>query len=756
MDAEDLLLREFLGIRTAEQTQAAARWIASKQRDDGTWANFYGGPGDLSTTVEAYVALRLAGHLPDAPHMAKAAAWVRDQGGIPATRVFTRIWLALFGQWSWDDLPVMPPELIYLPAWFPLNVYDWACWARQTIVPLTIVGTIRPVRQLAFGLTELWPGEAGSKAAGRAGKPRDAWTAVFDGLDRALHVYERRAHRAAPVRAVRRAAMRRCAEWIIARQERDGCWGGIQPPWVYSLIALHLLGYGLDHPVMRRGLAGLDRFTITEDSPDGPVRRLEACQSPVWDTMLAMIALADAGLPADHRALTRAADWLLAEEVTGPGDWQVRRPALAPGGWAFEFDNDVYPDIDDTAEAVLALHRVGISSSPAPPFPAPGDGSSLPAPGDGSSLPAPGDGSAAALPPPAAALPPPGGDDARKAAIDRGLTWLTGMASKDGGWGAFDADNTSALVAKMPFCDFGAVTDPPSADVTAHAVEALAASGLAGSRAARRGVVWLLRAQEQDGSWFGRWGANYIYGTGAVVPALIAAGVTARQAGHPARGRVAGVAPEPGRRLGRGHALLRRPVPGRARGLHRVADRLGAACAARGGGRRAAGRVGRGRHPLARRAPAPGRDLGRARVHRHRVPRRLLPQLPPVPARLPGQRARPVPILSRPGRRLRRRPSTPGDAVTTPVTPAGSPAAPRPARGPAVAAGVLPAPARGRSGPARPGQGGGAGARRRAGAGDRLRPGPVPPPGGGAGRRGVRPAGRGRRGRRPDRRPRPR
>ncbi len=165
MDAEDLMLREFLGIRTAEQTQAAARWIASKQRDDGTWANFYGGPGDLSTTVEAYVALRLAGHLPHTRHMAKAAGWIRDQGGIPATRVFTRIWLALFGQWSWDDLPVMPPELIYLPGWFPLNVYDWACWARQTIVPLTIVGTFRPARQFPFGLTELWPD-------GQAGKPR--------------------------------------------------------------------------------------------------------------------------------------------------------------------------------------------------------------------------------------------------------------------------------------------------------------------------------------------------------------------------------------------------------------------------------------------------------------------------------------------------------------------------------------------------------------------------------------------------------
>jgi squalene-hopene/tetraprenyl-beta-curcumene cyclase len=491
MDAEDLLLREFLGIRTSEQTDAAARWIVSKQREDGTWANFYGGPGDLSTTVEAYVALRLAGHQPAEPHMARAAGWIRAGGGIPATRVFTRIWLALFGEWSWDDLPVMPPELIYLPAWFPLNVYDWACWARQTIVPLTIVGTLRPVRPLPFTLNELagpagQPGDppAPPRRPGRTDRPGPGrgWAAVFGGLDQGLHGYERNAHRAAPVRAVRRAALRRCAEWIIARQEKDGCWGGIQPPWVYSLIALHLLGYGLDHPVIKRGLAGLERFTIIEDTPEGPVRRLEACQSPVWDTVLAVIALADAGLPPDHETLTVAAGWLLAEEITGPGDWQVRRPELAPGGWAFEFDNDIYPDIDDTAEVVLALRRAR--------------------------------GPAGA-----------GGDAARMSAIQRGVRWMAGMQSRDGGWGAFDADNTSTLVAKLPFCDFGAVVDPPSADVTAHVVEALAAEGLAGGRAARRGVVWLLRAQEGDGSWFGRWGANYVYGTGAVVPALIAAGV---------------------------------------------------------------------------------------------------------------------------------------------------------------------------------------------------------------------------------------
>jgi squalene-hopene/tetraprenyl-beta-curcumene cyclase len=479
IDAEDLLLREFLGIRTQAQTEATARWIASRQRADGTWANFYGGPADLSTTVEAYLALRLAGHSPEAPHLARAAAWVRSQGGIAATRVFTRIWLALFGLWRWDQLPVMPPELIYLPRWVPLNIYDWACWARQTIVPLTVVDTLRPVRPLPFGLEELQAPGTGSAPGRPRATSASGWAAAFRGLDRLLHAYEAHAHRAAPVRALRRAARRRAAEWIIARQEADGCWGGIQPPWVYSLIALHLLGYGLEHPVIKRGLAGLERFTITEQTPGGPVRRLEACQSPVWDTVLAITALADAGLPPDHPALTRAASWVLAQEITGPGDWQVTRPGLAPGGWAFEFDNDNYPDVDDTAEAVLALRRVRC----------------------------------------------PGQEEARRAAISRGLRWLTGMASRDGGWGAFDADNTSRLVPRLPFCDFGAVTDPPSADVTAHVVEALAAGGLAGSRAARRGVVWLLRAQESDGSWFGRWGANYVYGTGAVVPALIAAGV---------------------------------------------------------------------------------------------------------------------------------------------------------------------------------------------------------------------------------------
>jgi squalene-hopene/tetraprenyl-beta-curcumene cyclase len=466
MDAEDLLLREFLGIRDEAALAAAGRWIRSRQRADGTWANYYGGPGDLSTTIEAYVALRLAGDEPGDAHMRRAAAWIRGQGGVEASRVFTRIWLALSGKWSWDELPVIPPELIYLPSWFPLNIYDWGCWARQTIVALAVVQSFRPSRPLPFGIDELKTGVTPRRP------PADPWARAFSILDRALHLY--RPVRWGGIAAVRRAALRRCAEWIITRQEKDGCWGGIQPPWVYSLMALNLLGYDLEHPVMARGLAGLDRFTITEQTPDGTVRRLEACQSPVWDTVLTMIALADAGLPADHPALVNAGNWVLGEEIRGPGDWQVRRPALAPGGWAFEFDNDNYPDTDDTAEVILALRRVRV-------------------PADG--------------------------------AIRRGLAWLTGMQSKDGGWGAFDADNTRALVNKLPFCDFGAVIDPPSADVTAHIVEAFAAEGQAAAEACKRGVVWLLKAQEPDGSWFGRWGANYLYGTGAVVPALIAAGV---------------------------------------------------------------------------------------------------------------------------------------------------------------------------------------------------------------------------------------
>jgi squalene-hopene/tetraprenyl-beta-curcumene cyclase len=465
MDAEDLLLRQFLGIRTERQTAGAAKWIRSRQRDDGTWATYYGGPPDLSTTIEAYVALRLAGDAVDDPHMRRASTYIRQAGGIGASRVFTRIWLALFGQWPWERLPVMPPELMLLPPSIPLNIYDFACWARQTVVALTVISAHRPVRELSVDIGELDVGPAPARH-----RPLTSWAGRFDLLDRLLHAYERR-----PLRALRRFSLGAAERWILKRQEADGSWGGIQPPWVYSLMALHLQGYALDHPVMQAGLDGLEGFTIDDDAG----RRIEACQSPVWDTALAVVALADAGVAPDDPHLRAAGRWLVHEEITVPGDWTVRRPDLAPGGWAFEFANDNYPDIDDTAEVVLALRRTDVPDI---------------------------------------------------GAVARAADWTAGMQCRDGGWGAFDVDNTRALCRELPFCDFGELIDPPSADVTAHVVEMLSILGR-DADAAARGVAWLLAAQEDDGSWFGRWGVNHLYGTGAVVPALIAAGISPR---HPA------------------------------------------------------------------------------------------------------------------------------------------------------------------------------------------------------------------------------
>ncbi|MDH5307032.1 MAG: squalene--hopene cyclase [Myxococcales bacterium] len=464
MDAEDMLMREFLGIRRDATTAQSAAWIRSQQLPSGAWNIYYGGPRNLSATVEAYVALRLAGDPAEAEHMKGAAEQIRAMGGVERTRVFTRIWLSMVGLWSWDDIPALPPELIFLPSWCPLNIYDFGCWARQTIVPLTIVAAHRPVRALSFDVDELRAG-----APPRTRESLRTWRGRFQLLDRILHRYERR-----PWQRLRQHAMRVAAEWIVRRQEADGCWGGIQPPWVYSMMALHLLGYPLDHPVLKQGLEGLEGFTIVE----GDTRRFEACQSPVWDTALAMVALRDAGFASDHPALLRAARYMLDEEVRVQGDWAVKRPHLEPGGWAFEFQNDNYADIDDTAEVVLAL-----------------DGLAHPDPAE------------------------------LEGAIERALHWVWGMQCRDGGWGAFDVDNTRQLTRELPFCDFGEVIDPPSADVTAHIIEMMARRGRGDDPRLARAIEWLLREQEPSGSWFGRWGANHLYGTGAAVPALVEAGV---------------------------------------------------------------------------------------------------------------------------------------------------------------------------------------------------------------------------------------
>jgi squalene-hopene/tetraprenyl-beta-curcumene cyclase len=296
-----------------------------------------------------------------------------------------------------------------------------------------------------------------------------SWRGFFHDLDGLLRRYERVAFQ-----PLRRAAIRAAERWIVARQEADGSWGGIQPPWVYSLIALKLVGYPLDHPVMKVGLEGFDSFAIEDEETFNP----QACMSPGWDTALAMIGLLDSGLSPDHPALVKAGRWLLREQVLTGGDWQVKVKGVPPGGWAFEFENDYYPDTDDTAEVMMALHRTRLP------------------------------------------------DESRKAkALQRGLRWLLAMQSKNGGWGSFDKDNTQRLVTCIPFCDFGEVIDYPTEDVTAHIVECLGWLGYRGDfPPLRRALAYLRRQQERDGCWWGRWGVNYIYGTGAVLPALWAIG----------------------------------------------------------------------------------------------------------------------------------------------------------------------------------------------------------------------------------------
>jgi squalene-hopene/tetraprenyl-beta-curcumene cyclase len=475
MAAEHLLLEHFLGIGDDRRWRKISAYLLERQLPDGSWPIYFGGSGDVSITTEAYFALKLAGADPSSPQMAGAREFVRSHGGIGATRIFTKLWLALFGQFEWNAFPAMPPEAILLPTRFPLNVYAFASWARATIVPILVVWAHRPVVPLpdGAGVSELY---VDPRDGVRIRYKRDpspvSWRNAFRALDRLLRLHER-----APWKPLRARALAACERWIIDHQEADGSWGGIQPPWVYSLIALRCLGYANDHPVMARGIRGLVTSFAIETETTWTV---QPCLSPVWDTALAVIGLREAGVAADHPALRRSGEWLLEREVRSRGDWCVNVKGVEPGGWAFEFANEKYPDTDDTAEVLMALRLLDLG-------------------------------------------------DRERDAVRRAERWLRAMQSRNGGWGAFDRDNTRAFVTKIPFADFGATTDPPSEDATAHIVEMFALSGAASDRPmTRQAIDYLLRAQERDGSWFGRWGVSYTYGLGAVLPALAAAGVDPR------------------------------------------------------------------------------------------------------------------------------------------------------------------------------------------------------------------------------------
>lgn len=472
ISAEYIMLFHFLGMVDKNRERKLANYILSKQTAEGYWTIYHGGPGDLSTTIEAYFALKLSGYGPDHPAMEKARAFILDKGGIIKSRVFTKVFLALFGEFAWFGVPSMPVELYLLPNWAYLNMYELSSWSRATIIPLSLVMAKRPVRKLP-------PWARVQELYVRPPRPTDytftkeegilTWKNIFIGVDHLLKIYER-----SPIRPFMKKAMARAEKWVLDHQEPTGDWGGIQPAMLNSILALHCLGYANDHPAVQKGLDALANFCI--ENEDSIV--LQSCISPVWDTALALKGLIDAGVPNDHPSLIKAAQWLLDREVRNPGDWKIKCPDLEPGGWAFEFLNDWYPDVDDSGVVMLAIKDVKVK--------------------DGAAL---------------------------QTAIERGIKWCLGMQSKNGGWGAFDKDNSKHILNKIPFADLEALIDPPTADLTGRMLELMGTFGYPRDYpAAVRALEFIKRAQEPQGPWWGRWGVNYIYGTWSVLSGLQAMG----------------------------------------------------------------------------------------------------------------------------------------------------------------------------------------------------------------------------------------
>lgn len=474
MEAEWLLAYHILGIQEDPKREGVIRGLLSTQRPDGAWGVFHDAEiGDLNATVETYAALRVHGYAPDHPALEKARTFILANGGIAKTRVFTKIWLAMCGEWPWSGTPTIPPEIVDFPLWFPFNLYNFASWGRATIVPLTLISARRPVVPFPpeARLDELFPQGRNKVKTSLPWPKQGGLVAKFLYLaDRALAVYSAKS----PWKPYREIAKAKCIEWIVRRQEADGCWAGIQPPWIYAIMALKFEGYALDHPVLKAGWRAFDAPWAVEEQ-DGTF--LQACTSPVWDTLLTQLAYLDCGEGLGNPEFDRSLNWVLDQQILVDGDWKMKSPELQGGGWAFEYENDCYPDFDDTAVAMINLAR----------------------------------------------LQPEDPELAKRVnfALKRATDWVVGMRSSNGAWAAFDKDNNEQLISLIPFCDFGEVLDPPSVDVTAHVVEALGYQGKTMSDPiVSRAVDYLRAEQESDGSWFGRWGVNHIYGTGAVIPAL--------------------------------------------------------------------------------------------------------------------------------------------------------------------------------------------------------------------------------------------
>src|ERR1700693_4570784 len=475
LESDYILLHTLLGTGDPERFQKAANWIIRHQNEDGGWSIYQAGPSNVSASVKAYFGLKLAGYDADHPVLQRARKKILDLGGVTEVNTFTKIYLCFFGQYDYDAVPAIPPEIVLFPNWFWFNIYEISSWSRAILVPLSICYAKKPFKKISreMGVEELFVGGMHkTRMHLRWSKKLISWRNFFLVLDRLTHWFER-----VHIRPLRSLALRKAEEWMLERFEMSDGLGAIYPSMMNAIIALRCLGYSVDDPQFIRALDEFEKLGIEE----GDTFRMQPCMSPVWDTAYALFALGEAGVPATDPRLVKCADWILQKQVRKPGDWKIKNPKGEPGGWYFEFNNEFYPDVDDSAMVCLGLSRVEHPNG-----------------------------------------------RYQSESVQRAIDWILSMQCKNGGWASFDKDNDRMVFQYVPFADHNAMLDPATVDITGRVLESLAAYGYSmKDKPVRRAIEFLRAEQEPDGSWFGRWGVNYIYGTWSVLTALNSAGLSA-------------------------------------------------------------------------------------------------------------------------------------------------------------------------------------------------------------------------------------
>jgi squalene-hopene/tetraprenyl-beta-curcumene cyclase len=473
LESDYILMHTLLGTGTQGRFDKCANYILRHQNDDGGWPIFNGGPSNVSASVKAYFSLKLAGYTLEHPALQRALKKILELGGVTKVNTFTKIYLCFLGQYDYDAVPAIPPEIVLFPNWFWFNIYEISSWSRAILVPLSIVYAKKPFKKIPeeMNIDELFVGGRNkSRMRLEWSKTLISWRNFFLVLDRCVHWFE-----AVHIRPLRWLALRKAERWMLERFEMSDGLGAIYPAMLNAIIALRCLGYSLDDPQMIRALDEFEKLGIEEKD----TFRMQPCMSPVWDTAYALFALGEAGMPPTDPRMVKAADWLLQKQVRKPGDWIFKNKRGKPAGWYFEFNNEFYPDVDDTGMVALGLSKVEHPNG-----------------------------------------------RYQLESVERAIDWILTMQCKNGGWASFDKDNDRMVFQHIPFADHNAMLDPPTVDITGRMLEMFATYGYDKNHPAiKRALKFLRDEQEPDGSWFGRWGVNYIYGTALVLRGLEAMGI---------------------------------------------------------------------------------------------------------------------------------------------------------------------------------------------------------------------------------------